>query len=257
MDQVQVEFDLWSAAGRAEKIPTQKVPYRYPATISVITQPANLLVELIDHTGQAWPATDSAAGIHTFVIGPRWPSGDYALRLSLSQQEQMAGQVTTEPLLTIGNWWKRDFTVPTDITVPLTANFANQLYFLGYDLPQPQVRAGEAFPLTLYWQAPPDKSPQADFIQFNNLLDSNGVLHGGYDRHPLEYYNTLLWAPGEVVVDGYAVPVEADAPPGEYYLDVGYYLTVGESAVNLPLVIDGQMSEVSSVTIGPIEVVGR
>ena len=32
-------------------------------------------------------------------------------------------------------------------------------------------------------------------------------------------------------------------------------LIVGESAVNLPLVVDGQMTEVSSVTIGPLEVV--
>ena len=71
----------------------------------------------------------------------------------------------------------------------------------------------------------------------------------------MEYYSTLLWAPGEVVGDGYAVPVDADAPPGEYYLNVGYYLTVGESAVNLPLVVDGEMTDVSSVTIGPVDVV--
>jgi hypothetical protein len=51
--------------------------------------------------------------------------------------------------------------------------------------------------------------------------------------------------------------VDADAPPGTYYLDVGYYLTVGESPVNLPLVVNGQMlTGTTSVTIGPIEVVG-
>ncbi|RME74379.1 MAG: hypothetical protein D6784_10025, partial [Chloroflexi bacterium] len=83
----------------------------------------------------------------------------------------------------------------------------------------------------------------------------DGRLHGGYDRRPLEYYSTLLWAPGEVVVDGYAVPVDVDAPPGQYWLDVGFYLTVGEAAVNLPLVQNGQMSDVTSVRIGPVEVV--
>jgi hypothetical protein len=98
-------------------------------------------------------------------------------------------------------------------------------------------------------------SPQANFIQFNHLLDSGGQLRGGYDRQPLEYYSTLLWAPGEIVIDGYAIPVEADAPPGQYYLNVGYYLTVGESAVTLPLVIKGQMTDASSVAIGPIEVI--
>jgi hypothetical protein len=131
------------------------------------------------------------------------------------------------------------------------------VYLLGYSLPQKQVRAGEAFPVTLVWQAPADRSPQANFIQFNNLLDSGGQLRGGYDRLPLENYSTLLWAPGEVVIDGYAVPVDADAPPGEYWLDVGLYLTVGEAAVNLPLVENGAPTDVTSVTIGPIEVVAE
>ena len=109
--------------------------------------------------------------------------------------------------------------------------------------------------MTFYWQAPPNKSPDADFIQFNHFYDATGSLRGGYDRQPLEYYNTRRWAPNEIVIDGYAVPVEADAPPGAYYLDMGYYLTVGDSAVNLPLVVDGQMTEVDRVTIGPIEVI--
>jgi hypothetical protein len=58
-----------------------------------------------------------------------------------------------------------------------------------------------------------------------------------------------------VVVDGYAVPVDLDVSPGEYFLDVGYYIKVGESAVNLPLVVDGEMTDVTSVTIGPVEVI--
>lgn len=49
-------------------------------------------------------------------------------------------------------------------------------------------------------------------------------------------------------------PVDADAPPGEVYLDVGFYLVVGEAGVNLPLVVDGQMTDVTSVAIGPIVV---
>lgn len=142
-----------------------------------------------------------------------------------------------------------------EISVPYQANFADQIHLLGYDMFQTRVQAGEALPVTLYWQAPAQKSPEADFIQFNRLLAPDGMPHGGYDREPNEYYNTHLWQPGQIVVDVYTVPVEADAPPGQYYLNVGYYLTVGESAVNLPLVVDGQMTDVTSVTIGPIEVV--
>jgi hypothetical protein len=159
------------------------------------------------------------------------------------------------PLLTVENWWVRQYSVPEQIEAAVPANFANQVYLLGYTLPRKEVRAGEAFPITLYWRAPQHMSPQANFIQFNHLLDGDGNLRGGYDRRPLEYYSTLLWAPGEIVVDGYAVPVDDDAPPGQYYLDVGYYLPVGESAVNLPLVVGGQMTDVSTVTVGPIEIV--
>ena len=254
----EVAFDLWLAGGPAEvqnpKSEIENPKYRYPATISVITSRHDLTLALLDPTDQVWPATHSEANIHTFVIGPRWPSGRYRLRMTLEQNGEVVGQATTEPLLTVENWWERRFEPPEDIAVPVEANFANQLKFLGYTLPQNQVKAGEAFPITLYWQALPDRSPQADFTQFNHLLDSTGALRGGYDRRPLEYYSTLLWAPGEVIVDGYAVPVDADAPPGEYFLDVGYYLTVGESAVHLPLIVDGKMIEKTSITVGPIEI---
>lgn len=260
-----IAFALWQTQGPAETsrspLSDSRLPiYRYPATISIIASPpaqqgAMLDLQLVDDTGgQAWPAEHRAANIFTFVIGPRWLSGPYRLKMTLRQEEEIIGQATSEPLLAVENWWKRDFEVPA-IASPGEANFANQLKFLGYTLPQNQVKAGESFPLTLYWQALPDRAPQADFIQFNHLLDSNGVLRGGYDRRPLEYYSTVLWAPGEVVTDGYVVPVAADAPPGQYYLNVGYYLTVGESAVTLPLVVNGQMSDVTSVSIGPIQVV--
>jgi hypothetical protein len=231
---------MWRSDG-----PSSDMTYRYPGTISVITAD-NPAVELVGPYGNRWLPEAGPDNLHTFVIGPRWPSGQY--------QVQLDGQ-PVGPRLSVENWWVRQYTVPEEIEAALPANFANQVHLLGYTLPRKQVRAGEAFPITLYWQAPPHRSPQANFIQFNHLLDGDGNLRGGYDRRPLEYYSTLLWAPGEIVVDGYAVPVNDNAPPGEYYLDVGFYLPVGESAVNLPLVVGGEMSDVSSVTVGPIEIV--
>ncbi len=243
----ELTYSLWRARGPVqEPMPV----YRYPATIAIWSESA-LPITLLDPVGNSWLPARSEANSHTFVIGPRWPNGAYRV-----QAESESGvRMVSEPVLAVKNWWKREFDAPEEIEVPLTANFANQIHLLGYSLPQKQIKAGEAFPLTLYWQALPDRSPQANFIQFNHLLDGTGNLHGGYDRQPLEYYSTLLWAPGEVVVDGYAVPVDSDAPAGKYFLDVGYYITVGESAVNLPLVVNGEMTDVSSVTIGPVEVV--
>lgn len=239
-------FALWQAGGPAGAEPV----YRYPSTITVVTAQADVVLDLLDESGQSWPVAGQSANVFTFIIGPNWSGGNYRLRVTLADGRQ----AVSEPLLRVDNWWPRRFAAPA-IQVPVSANFAREILLLGYKLPNRQVKAGHALPITLYWQAPPHRSPQADFIQFNHLLGPDGQLRGGYDRRPLEYYSTLLWAPGEVVVDGYTVPVDPDAPPGQYWLDVGYYITVGQSAVNLPLLVDGEMSPKTSVTIGPIEVV--
>jgi hypothetical protein len=250
----EIGFEIWPAYQRSRS--SEPLLYRYPGTISILTSQLadELRLELVDPEGKPWPVTHSEANVHTFVIGPNWPSGEYRVQIGLNTGNGIVGQAISPLGLKVENWGQREFAIP-ELENSLEANFANQLMLLGYKLPQRQVKAGEAFPITLYWQALSTMSPQADFIQFNQVLDSSGIQHGGYDRRPLEYYSTLLWAPAEVVVDGYAVPVDVDASPGEYYLNVGYYLTVGESAVTLPLVKNGEMTETSSVTIGPIEVI--
>ncbi|MCB0165454.1 MAG: glycosyltransferase family 39 protein [Anaerolineae bacterium] len=238
-------FSVWQANGPD---PAEQPHFRYPHTISIVVEPSTqtFSLDLIDSQGTAWSPTRTVNGVYTFVIGPRWPTGDYQLAIN--------DAVQPDPILFVENWQPRRYTLPPEIETPLVANFANQILLAGYTLPQKTVTAGEPFPITFYWQSP-ERSPQADFIQFNNLLDSAGHVWGGYERLPLENYSTLLWDAGEVVVDGYTVPVDPDAPPGQYYLDVGYYIVVGGSAVNLPLVIDGAMSDTSSISVGPIEVV--
>jgi hypothetical protein len=37
-----------------------------------------------------------------------------------------------------------------------------------------------------------------------------------------------------VVEDGFTIPIDPDAPEGQYYLDVGFYLVVGQAPVSLP-----------------------
>ena len=94
----------------------------------------------------------------------------------------------------------------------------------------------------------------ADFVMFTRLRDQQGKVWGGYDRKPREAYSTLLWIPGEVVEDGFTLPIKPNTPPGLYYIDIGFYLVVGQAPVSLPLVRDGQMSQMTNVTIGPIKV---
>ncbi len=186
-----------------------------------------------------------------FLVGLDWPSGEYRLQL----RRDGTASLETEPVLTIANE-ARLFELPPvpKAYVPLVANFANQVKLLGYTLPTRRVEAGGGLPLTLYWQS---LAPVLDdYIVFDVLLDENQQPYGGYDRLPREYYSTILWAEGEIVEDGFAVPVVPGAPHGVYHLHVGLYSLKTGAPVSLSLVQDGQISDATSVVIGPIKVGG-
>jgi hypothetical protein len=95
-----------------------------------------------------------------------------------------------------------------------------------------------------------------DYQQFDNLLDQNQQRWGGYDRRAKDGYSTVLWAPGEVITDRFGVPVAPDAPPGIYTIDLGWYRKSGQDAISLPIYVDGQPTDQSSVRLGPIKVGG-
>ena len=75
------------------------------------------------------------------------------------------------------------------------------------------------------------------------MLDSQQNARGGYDRLARENYSTLLWAPGEIITDGFAVPVAADAPDGIYTLSLGWYREVDGQAASLPILDPESASE--------------
>jgi len=71
---------------------------------------------------------------------------------------------------------------------------------------------------------------------------------------PQEGYRTLYWAPGEIVIDPFGVPVDAGTPDGIYHINVGLYRLIDERAVSLPLVQDGQHLDVTSLNLGPVKI---
>ncbi|MBN1992892.1 MAG: glycosyltransferase family 39 protein [Anaerolineae bacterium] len=194
-------------------------------------------------------------GAAVFIVGPDWPSGDYRLQLQTD-----AGIWQTEPLLTVANE-ARLFSLPPlpEGYVSLEASFANalgepQVKLLGFVLPTCRAEPGGGLPLTLYWQS---LAPVlGNYIVFDVLLDENQQAYGGYDRLPREYYSTILWAAGEVIEDGFVVPVSPDAPPGIYHLHLGLYLLDGGVLVSLPLLHEGKPADVTSIVIGPLKVGG-
>jgi hypothetical protein len=257
-------YSVWQN-GQALTAPQE---FRYRETVLVTFSPLlpnqQRAVEMIDpanaqHFAPVRQLNDTAL----FIVGPDWPSGDYHLQVSLTSPTETGQQVNSGTVLRVVDRWQRQFTLPAlppseegikGGYVQVEANFADQVKLLGYDLGANRAEPGGGIPLTLYWQGL-DWMGQ-DYTIFTKLLAADQTVHGGRDRLPREGYRTLYWAPGEIVSDPFGVPVAADAPPGVYYLNLGLYRQVGQQAVSLPLVQNGQPLEASSVNIGPIKIGG-
>ncbi len=84
------------------------------------------------------------------------------------------------------------------------------------------VSPGGTLRLSLYWEAEaPTTTP---YTVFTHLVGPDDQLYGQWDNPPVRgSYPTTDWSPGESVVDQYEIPVNFDAPPGEYRLLVGLY----------------------------------
>jgi hypothetical protein len=239
---------LWQ---RRQALAASPAPtYRYRETIPVTASP-NARVSLIGPNGRAYASQPLTEGqsLFLFIVDYDWPSGYYQLYLDGAASD-------------LGLWVENfdtrrndawTFTLP-EMTHPVQANFANQIELLGYDLPLHQVEAGEGIPLVLYWRSLAQM--RQDYTMAVQLLDASLQRRGGYDRFPRETYNTYLWVPGEVVADGFAVPVDSDAPDGVYTIRVGWYAQSEDQATPLPLVQEGQPLTETSVVIGPLKVGG-
>jgi hypothetical protein len=238
-------FDVWQAGQPATGVPL----YRYRAAVPVtLASPISNSVSLVGPDGVPQLPQAQAGRTYIFLVGAGWPSGEYRLRVGDGE-----GRMESGPILR-ASVRSRNFDVPPMAT-EVRANFGNEMLLLGYDFPERRAQPGGTLPITLYWQA---LHPMAHhYITSNHLLASADLQQwGGRDRAPKDYYSTLLWAPGEVVRDDYQVPVSPDAPPGVYRLDLGVYLPRNGVAWPLPLVKDGKVLDVNSVTIAPIKVGG-
>jgi hypothetical protein len=110
---------------------------------------------------------------------------------------------------------------------PTGAIFGDAAQLLGYSLDATATAPGDTVRLTLYWRslAPLDD----DYTVFTHLLGEHnpatqGPLWAGHDSQPDGgHYPTSLWQPGETILDIHPLTLPADAPPGDYQLEVGLY----------------------------------
>ena len=173
-----------------------------------------------DYPTSRWQAGDLWREWHDLRITPDTAPGQYGLVVRLEGPE--AGEGTPATLQGIEVQGRpRLFQVP-DIGQPQRLQLGEAIRFLGYDLPEQQVAAGQVLRLTLYWQAVAESD--VSYHVFTHLLDGNARIWGQKDGPPGGgALPTTGWMADEVIVDDYEITVDPGAPPGEYRLEVGMY----------------------------------
>jgi hypothetical protein len=113
------------------------------------------------------------------------------------------------------------FTPPT-VRYPLEANLGDRVRFLGYDLDATPVRSGNTLHLTLYWQTLAEMGES--YTVFTHLLDKDNLIWGQKDNLPVGgALPTSCWVKDEIIADVYNIPIQPDAPPGQYVIEIGLY----------------------------------
>ncbi|MBN1814538.1 MAG: hypothetical protein JXA14_22050 [Anaerolineae bacterium] len=130
------------------------------------------------------------------------------------------------------------------------ANFGGQIELLGYDLPKPRVRPGEALPLVLYWRA---LTPMGENYQtFVHVARPLHLVWGQEDRSNPGDFPTTRWPLDKYVWDAYEIHVPLGTPPGEYMVNVG--VPSWEGGYRLPQVDQDGQTLGDGVVIATVEV---
>jgi hypothetical protein len=110
-----------------------------------------------------------------------------------------------------------------EAAAPGAINFANLLLLRRAELGTALSPPGGSVSVQLEWQGLQTLSE--DYTVFVHLIGPDGLVHGQVDAWPVSGTRaTTTWLPGDVIPDPYLVPVAADAPPGEYLVEIGLYL---------------------------------
>jgi len=159
------------------------------------------------------------------------PSGQYALMAGLADagSGEEAGLMSLTELTVEGR--PRTFEAPP-IQHPLEVNLGDQVELLGYDL-DAELKAGGMLALTLYWKALSEMD--TSYTVFVHILNAENKIRGQRDSLPGNgTLSTTGWLRGEVIVDQYEVPIQPNAPPGQYSVEIGMYQA--ETGERLPII---------------------
>ncbi len=173
-----------------------------------------------------WGTEDTGRTHVALVITQRVASGEYAFAVRTEGTDGWAARFGKAAV----RQTRKPGLSPSEVTIshPLDLVLGEHIRLLGYDLEATAYHPGDTVNLTLYWLA--DEPVNRRYKVFTHLLGetynpaAGNFLWGQQDNEPVGGKRpTTLWLPGEVIVDRYAIPLSAQAPPGRYQIEVGMY----------------------------------
>jgi hypothetical protein len=195
----------------------------YGLRFQLLTEEGNSLAEWLRQPAYPtshWQAGDVWRDSYELQMGAGLPAGEHQLVVQLMGPDPIgSARVDLGPV----EIQERavSFEAPA-IEHPMLARMADKIRFLGYDLGENEIGPGETLHLTLYWQAVSEMD--LSYTVFTHVLDEKARIFGQQDSLPAAgSLPTTLWLPGEIVVDRYEIPLQADAPPGAYSIEIGLY----------------------------------
>jgi 4-amino-4-deoxy-L-arabinose transferase-like glycosyltransferase len=165
-----------------------------------------------------WEKGEIIRDWHDVPIKPETPNGNYRLYVGLKETGELAREVELGTIRISGR--VRTYEMP-EMKHDLGWSLGEGVTLLGYNVDD-TVRTGEALRLTLYWQCV--RQMDESYTVFAHLLDEENLIRGQQDRIPAGgEAPTTGWVQGEVITDEYLIAVDAQAPAGEYVLEIGMY----------------------------------
>ena len=175
-----------------------------------------------DYPTSQWQWGETMADVHQLQMPSYARSGFYLLSMRLIDKatgDYVSDRVILGKLEFVER--ARSFETP-EVQYPVGVDLGGVVQLIGYDLPQDQVAAGEAFPLTLYWRTLDEMN--TSYSVFVHVVGPDGVIRGQWDSVPGDStLPTAGWVKDEVITDHYLVPMDEDAPPWQFTIVVGLY----------------------------------
>ncbi len=174
-----------------------------------------------------WRAGETVREKYRLPVPADLPAGRYPLSVAVCRdgsdpicEQTILGEVEVFAL-------DRLFSVPEDIQFPLQLNLTGrggeEIILQGATVESSELTPGEPLQLTLYWQSLAE--PVELYTAFVHIVESEGAHDANVaqgDQWPGGLPSTT-WAPGQVIVDSYAIELPADMPAGAYLIAVGLY----------------------------------